>query len=167
MNADYDIEYIGVQAIILVENSIRYISSYLPNIYRIVLLQSLDFQREALNEHQRMLKMRGRPKILLANNFNDAFDLYKKYKNNVLGVISDISYNRDNVTDENAGIELCKLVMADDDKVPFLIQSSSSDRSVLRVPIELFINNRLEEHAKIENRNYYRKIIIPNYLIIH
>ena len=125
MNAENDIERIGVQAIILVENSIRYISSYLPNIYRIVLLQSLDFQREALNEHQRMLKLRGRPKILLANNFNDALDLYKKYKYNVLGVISDISYKRDNVIDEVAGIELCKVVMADDDKVPFLIQSSS------------------------------------------
>jgi CheY-like chemotaxis protein len=125
MNADYDIEHIGVQSIILVENSIRYISSYLPNIYRIILLQSLDFQREALNEHQRMLKMRGRPKILLANNFNDALDLYKKYKYNVLGVISDISYKRDNINDECAGIELCKVVMADDDKVPFLLQSSS------------------------------------------
>jgi CheY-like chemotaxis protein len=125
MNADYDIENIGVQAIILVENSIRYISSYLPNIYKIVLLQSLDFQREALNEHQRMLKMRGRPKILLANNFNDALALYKKYKYNVLGVISDIAYKRDGISDESAGIELCKAVMADDDKVPFLIQSSS------------------------------------------
>ena len=125
MNADYDIENIGVQAIILVENSIRYISSYLPHIYKIILLQSLDFQREALNEHQRMLKMRGRPKILLANNFNDALELYKKYKYNVLGVISDISYKRDGISDENAGIELCKVVMADDDKVPFLIQSSS------------------------------------------
>ena len=127
MNAEHDIEKIGVQAIILVENSIRYISSYLPNIYRIVLLQSLDFQREALNEHQRMVKMRGRPKILLANNFNDALSLYRKYKYNVLGVISDISYKRDNVQDENAGIELCKVVMADDDKVPFLLQSSNLD----------------------------------------
>jgi CheY-like chemotaxis protein len=125
MNADYDIENIGVQAIILVENSIRYISSYLPHIYKIILMQSLDFQREALNEHQRMLKLRGRPKILLANNFNDALKLYRKYKYNVLGVISDIAYKRDGISDENAGIELCKVVMADDDKVPFLIQSSS------------------------------------------
>jgi DNA-binding response OmpR family regulator len=125
MNAEYDIEHIGVQSIILIENSIRYISSYLPNIYRIVLQQSIDFQREALNEHQRMLKMRGRPKILLANNFNDAVALYKKYKYNVLGVISDISYKRDGVQDENAGIELRKVVMADDDNVPFLLQSSS------------------------------------------
>ncbi|HLN21411.1 MAG TPA: PEP/pyruvate-binding domain-containing protein [Bacteroidales bacterium] len=125
MNADYDIEHIGVQAIILVENSIRYISAYLPNIYRIILQQSIDFQREALNEHQRMLKMRGRPKILLANNFNVALALYKKYKYNVLGVISDISYKRDNIQDENAGIELCKVVMHDDDNVPFLLQSSN------------------------------------------
>jgi CheY-like chemotaxis protein len=125
MNADYDIEHIGVQAIILVENSVRYISAYLPNIYRIILMQSLDFQKEALNEHQRMLKMRGRPKILLASNFNDALALYKKYKYNVLGVISDISYKRDGIQDENAGLELCKVVMADDDKVPFLLQSSS------------------------------------------
>ncbi|HEX2921723.1 MAG TPA: PEP/pyruvate-binding domain-containing protein [Bacteroidales bacterium] len=125
MNADYDIEHIGVQAIILIENSIRYISVYLPNIYRIILLQSIDFQREALNEHQRMLIMRGRPKILLANNFDDALALYKKYKYNVLGIISDISYKRNNQQDENAGIELCKVVMADDDNVPFLLQSSN------------------------------------------
>ena len=125
MNADFDIENIGVQAIILVENSIRYISSYLPHIYKIILMQSLDFQREALNEHQRMLKLRGRPKILLASNFNDALALYRKYKYNVLGVISDIAYKKDDISNENAGIELCKVVMDDDDKVPFLIQSSS------------------------------------------
>jgi CheY-like chemotaxis protein len=154
MNADYDIENIGVQSIILVENSIRYISSYLPNIYRIVLLQSLDFQREALNEHQRMLKMRGRPKILLANNFNDALDLYKKYKYNVLGVISDISYKRDNVTDENAGIELCKVVMADDDKVPFLIQSSSLTHKKAAEELGAGFINKYSKSLSLELRNF-------------
>jgi CheY-like chemotaxis protein len=154
MNADYDIEHIGVQAIILVENSIRYISSYLPNIYRIVLLQSLDFQREALNEHQRMLKMRGRPKILLANNYNDALDLYKKYKYNVLGVISDISYKRDNVTDENAGIELCKAVMADDDKVPFLIQSSSTTHKKIAEEMGAGFINKYSKSLSLELRNF-------------
>ena len=154
MNADYDIENIGVQAIILVENSIRYISSYLPNIYRIVLLQSLDFQREALNEHQRMLKMRGRPKILLANNFNDALNLYKKYKYNVLGVISDISYKRDNLTDENAGIELCKVVMADDDKVPFLLQSSSSAHKKVAEELGAGFINKYSKSLSLELRNF-------------
>ena len=82
MNAEYDVEVIGVQTIILVEDSIRYISSYLPNLYKIVLVQSRDFQQEALNPHQKMLKMRGRPKILLATNFEDALELYEKYKYN-------------------------------------------------------------------------------------
>jgi len=154
MNAEHDIESIGVQAIILVENSIRYISSYLPNIYRIVLLQSLDFQREALNEHQKMLKMRGRPKILLANNFNDALALYKKYKYNVLGIISDISYKRDNMIDENAGIELCKVVMDDDDKVPFLLQSSSSAHKQLAEGLGAGFINKYSKSLSIELRNF-------------
>jgi CheY-like chemotaxis protein len=154
MNADHDIESIGVQAIILVENSIRYISSYLPNLYRIVLLQSLDFQREALNEHQRMLKMRGRPKILLATNFNDAVTLYNKYKYYVLGVISDISYKRDGVQDENAGIELCKVVMADDDKVPFLLQSSSPEHKRYAEELGAGFINKYSKSLALELRNF-------------
>jgi CheY-like chemotaxis protein len=154
MNAEHDIEHIGVQAIILVENSIRYISSYLPNIYKIVLLQSLDFQREALNEHQRMLKMRGRPKILLANNFNDAADLYRKYKYNVLGVISDISYKRDGVPDENAGFELCKVVMADDDKVPFLLQSSNLEHKKKAEDMGAGFIHKYSKSLSLELRNF-------------
>lgn len=159
MNADHDIENIGVQAIILVENSIRYISSYLPNIYRIVLLQSLDFQREALNEHQRNLKMRGRPKILLANNFNDAVALYKKFKYNVLGIISDISYKRDNIQDENAGIELCRVVMADDDKVPFLLQSSNLGHKEKAEEMGVGFIYKYSKTLSLELRNY----IIQNF----
>lgn len=154
MNADNDIESIGVQAIILVENSIRYISLYLPNIYRIILMQSLDFQREALNEHQRMLKLRGRPKILLANNFNDALKLYNKYKYNVLGVISDISYKKDGVQDEFAGIELCKAVMADDDKVPFLLQSSNISHKKAAEELGAGFINKYSKSLSLELRNF-------------
>jgi CheY-like chemotaxis protein len=154
MNAGNDIENIGVQAIILVENSIRYISSYLPNIYKIVLLQSLDFQREALNEHQRMLKMRGRPKILLASNFNDAIELYNRYKYNVLGVISDISYKRDNVLDENAGFKLCEMVMADDNKVPFLLQSSNLDHKGRAEQMGAGFIHKYSKSLSLELRNF-------------
>ncbi|MDX9947434.1 MAG: PEP/pyruvate-binding domain-containing protein [Bacteroidales bacterium] len=154
MNADFDIENIGVQAIILVENSIRYVSSYLPSLYRIVLQQSIDFQREALNEHQRMLKMRGRPKILLANNYNDALALYRRHKYNVLGLISDISYKKDNVVDENAGIELCKVVMADDDKVPFLIQSSSQVHKKIAEELGAGFIFKYSKSLSLELRNF-------------
>ena len=154
MNADYDIEKVGVQAIILVENSIRYISAYLPNIYRIVLMQSLDFQREALNEHQRMMKMRGRPKILLATDFNDAVAFYNKYKYNVLGVISDISYKRDNIQDEYAGLELCKVVMQDDDKVPFLLQSSNMDHKQKAEDMGAGFIHKYSKSLSMELRNF-------------
>ena len=154
MNAEYDIENIGVQAIILVENSRRYISSYLPNLYRIVLVQSLDFQREALNEHQRMLKMRGRPKILLATNYEEALTLYQKYKYSVLGIISDISYKRGGITDENAGIELCKLAMSDDDKVPFLLQSSSIDHKAAAEQLGAGFIYKYSKSLSLELRNY-------------
>lgn len=154
MNADYDIENVGVQAIILVENSIRYISSYLPNLYKIVLMQSLDFQSEALNEHQRMLKMRGRPKILLASNFDDALALYRKYKYNVLGIISDISYKRDGVQDEKAGIELCKVVFEDDDQVPFLLQSSSTAHKKDAEALGAGFINKYSKTLSLELRNF-------------
>jgi hypothetical protein len=101
-----------------------------------------------------MLKMRGRPKILLANNFNDAVDLYKKYKYNVLGVISDISYKRDNKQDENAGIELCKVVMADDDKVPFLLQSSSSEHRKKAEEMGAGFINKYSKSLSLELRNF-------------
>jgi len=117
-------------------------------------MQSLDFQREALNEHQRMLKMRGRPKILLANNFNDAVDLYRKYKYNVLGVISDISYKRDDVQDENAGFELCKVVMADDDKVPFLLQSSNLEHKKRAEEMGASFIHKYSKSLSIELRNF-------------
>ena len=154
MNAEHDIESVGVQAIILVENSIRYISSYLPNLYRIVLMQSLDFQREALNEHQRMLKMRGRPKILLATNFEDAVNLYNKYKYNVLGIISDISYKRNGIQDENAGLELCKVVMADDDNVPFLLQSSNIDHKRNAEEMGAGFIHKYSKSLALELRNF-------------
>lgn len=154
MNAPHDIEQVGVQAIIFVENSRRYISSYLPNLYKIVLMQSLDFQREALNEHQKMLKMRGRPKILLATNFEEAVALYERYKYNVLGVISDICYKRNGVTDENAGVELCRLVKADDDHVPFLLQSSSLEHKKVAEELGAGFIFKYSKTLSLELRNY-------------
>ena len=82
MNAEDDILKVGVQNVLFVEDSIRFISSYLPNLYRIILRQSKDYQMEGLNEHQRMLRMRGRPKILLATDLNEAIALFNKYKYN-------------------------------------------------------------------------------------
>jgi CheY-like chemotaxis protein len=134
MNAEHDVEVIGVQTILLVEDSIRFISSYLPVLYKVILVQSREFAVEALNEHQRMLRMRGRPKVLLATTFDEAVSIYQKYKFNMLGIISDVDFKRNPASREKGqlGIEFCKLVRSEDEFMPFLLQSSDiavSDRA--------------------------------------
>jgi CheY-like chemotaxis protein len=126
MNAQHDVEVVGVQTILLVEDSIRYISSYLPNLYKIILKQSREFSEEALNEHQRMLRMRGRPKVLLATTLDEAVSLYQKYKDNMLGIISDVNFKRNVKSKEKGkmGLEFCRLVREVDEFMPFLLQSS-------------------------------------------
>ncbi len=131
MNADQDILDVGVQGILLVEDSIRYYSSYLPAIYRIVMTQSHEFVREAMGEQQQMSRKRSRPKILLARNYEDAVATYEKYKDNLLGIISDVGFvlhKGDNPDDEklDAGIDFCRFVKADNPQMPFLMQSSQS-----------------------------------------
>ncbi|MDT8400244.1 MAG: PEP/pyruvate-binding domain-containing protein [Bacteroidales bacterium] len=154
MNAEHDIDVVGVQAIILVEDSIRYISTYLPNLYKIVLKQSRDFQQEALNPHQKMLKMRGRPKILLATNYEDAISMYKKYKYNVLGVISDISYKKEGSHKADAGIDLCKIIKSDDSNMPFLLQSSDVEFHKIADELGVGFLNKYSKNLSIELRNF-------------
>lgn len=129
MNLEHDVQEVGVQAILLVEDSIRFYSSLLPNLYKFVLQQSQVFSTEALNAHQRTLRMRGRPKIVLARNYEEAISLYMKYKNNILGVITDVRFPRNNRGEKDAlaGIRLCSAIRKEDPFVPLIIQSSETE----------------------------------------
>ena len=126
MNVEHDVQVVGVQTILLVEDSIRYISSYLPNLYKVILKQSREFSEEALNEHQRMLRMRGRPKVLLATTLKEAVDIFEKYKDNMLGIISDVNFKKTTRSKRKGkmGLEFCRLVKEQDNFMPFLLQSS-------------------------------------------
>ncbi|SFE12404.1 PEP/pyruvate-binding domain-containing protein [Thermophagus xiamenensis] len=124
MNAPYDITEVGVQAILLIEDSVRFYSSYLPLIYKIVFRQSQKFMQEGLNEHQKMMRMRGRPKILLARTYEEAESYYNKYKSNLLGIISDVSFKHEGTKEQGAGIQLAKRVKNDNPYLPILLQSS-------------------------------------------
>jgi CheY-like chemotaxis protein len=154
MNVEHDVEIVGVQTILLVEDSIRYISSYLPNIYKIIFKQSKEYVREALNEHQTMLRMRGRPKILLATTYEDAVELFEKYKYNLLGVISDISYKRNGIKDKYAGVKLCKKVRSQDEFIPFLLQSSDYENKKLAEKHNAGFIHKYSKTLSIELRNY-------------
>ena len=129
LNAPEDILHAGVQCILLVEDSVRYYSTYLPLLYKLVLQQNSAAIRDALNEDQQILRKRARPKILLATNYDDAVGLYNVYKENLLGVISDIGFvlhKSDKPSQEklDAGVDLCKFIRSDHPRMPILMQSS-------------------------------------------
>ena len=136
INAEDDILGGGVQGILLVEDSIRYYSTYLPALYRMVLQQNKESIKDTLNEQQQIARKRARPKILMATNYEDAVALYDKYKSNLLGVITDVGFvlhKDDKPSDEkiDAGVDLCKLIRKDNPRMPILMQSSQeSMRSV-------------------------------------
>ena len=130
MNLEHDVKEVGVQMIMLVEDSIRFYSSVLPNLYKFVLKQSQEFATEALNAHQRTLRMRGRPKIVLTRTYEEAMDLYNKYEKNVLGIITDARYPRGGVVDPRAGIKLLAEIRSRDPFIPLILQSSEVDNKV-------------------------------------
>ena len=129
MNLDHDIREGGVQMILLVEDSIRFYSSVLPNLYKYVLEQSRAFATEALNAHQATLRMRGRPKIVLARTYEEAWLLYDRYPGNTLGVISDVRFPlyEGGPKDAEAGVRLMRKIRACDEFLPLIMQSSESD----------------------------------------
>ncbi len=129
MNAEEDILEGGVQAILLVEDSIRFYSTYLPELYRLLLMQNAEFLKDALNEQQQILRKRARPKVLLATDYDEAAELYDRYKSNLLGVISDVGFvmhRGDPPASErlDAGIALCRRIREDNPLMPVLLQSS-------------------------------------------
>ena len=131
MNAEEDISVGGVQAILLVEDSIRFYSTYLPELYKLILLQNTEFLKDAFNEQQQVLRKRARPKILLARSYEEAVELYDRYKQNLLGVISDVGFvlHREDPAESekpDAGIDLCRRIKNDNPLMPVLLQSSQT-----------------------------------------
>jgi len=123
-NADHDVLEGGVQAIILVEDEVRFYSAYLPHIYTEVTTQTSRLMAEGLNLSHRLLRIRARPKILLAQTFEEAWELFERYSGNLLGVISDVSFPREGRVDPLAGIELARRIREADQDVPILLQST-------------------------------------------
>ena len=127
MNIENDIRNGGVQMILLVEDSIRFYSSILPNLYNYILLQSQRFSTEALNRHAATLRMRGRPKVVLARSYEEAMAMYEKYAANVLGVISDARFPIHGEKDPEAGLKLCREIRKRDEFLPLIIESSETE----------------------------------------
>ena len=127
MNAPQDVASVGVQIILLVEDSVRFYSSALPHLYKFVLEQSQEFSKEALNEHLQKLRMRGRPKIKLARTYEEAIRILEQYKENILGVVSDMSFMRAGEKDPMAGYRLGQYINSSGSIIPLILESSEAD----------------------------------------
>ena len=126
MNAPHDVASVGVQIILLVEDSVRFYSSALPHLYRFVLEQSQEFSKEALNAHLQKLRMRGRPKIKLARTYEEAVRIFEQYQDNILGIVSDMSFMHNGEKDPYAGYKFGKYVRKTGKIVPFILESSET-----------------------------------------
>lgn len=131
MNLENDVETAGVQMLMLVEDNIRFYSSILPYLYKYVLRQSLAFATEALNSHLEMLRMRGRPKIVLTRTYEEAWEMYSRYHDNLLGVISDCRFMKDGKVDELAGYKLLNNIRKTNPFIPLVMESSETNSEEL------------------------------------
>ena len=123
-NIENDTEVVGVQAIILVEDDVKFYSTYLPLIYSQVFQQSQRLISEGINTSHKFLRMRARPKILLCTTYEEAWGYFEKYQEHILGIISDINFPRNGVKDPNAGIIFANKVQELQDDIPIILQSS-------------------------------------------
>ena len=167
MNVDDDVKTVGVQTILLVENSVRFYSSALPILYTYVLSESREFSKEALNDHLRMMRMRGRPKILLARNYEEAVDLYNKYGQNMLGILCDVSFNREGVKDRLAGKRFVEWVREFDKTIPVIITSAEVSNQLLAENLgSLFIDKNSQTFPQDVRKAIMEKFGFGDFLII-
>ena len=127
MNVEDDVKNIGVQVIILVEDNIKFYSSYLPSIYTEIFNQAQRLISEGINITHKYLRMRARPKILLCTTYEEAWEYFEKYEDNVLGIITDNNFRHYGNRDPEAGLKFAMAVKERHKDIPILIQTSDQN----------------------------------------
>ena len=136
LNVEHDSKIIGVQNIIFIEDNVRHYSSFLPIIYTEILSQSKRLITEGINLTHKFLRMRARPKILLCTTYEEAWDYYKKYKDLVLGIISDIAFPRNNKLDSMAGFKFATEVKKYHHDIPILLTSDNIENEEIATKVK-------------------------------
>jgi CheY-like chemotaxis protein len=126
-NVAHDTATAGVPVILVVEDNVRYYSSFLPTIYTELIGQSQRLISEGVNLSHKLVRMRARPKILLATTFEEAWEVFTRYQPYILGLISDVEFPRDGIPSREAGFDLARMARAAVPDLPILLQSSRSE----------------------------------------
>lgn len=153
LNVVNDTNFAGIRVIIFVEDSPLYLSSLLPILYKELVRQTQAIMEEGLNEEHRLLTMRARPKILVAETFDQAMSIYNRYENYVLGVISDVRYQRQGQVDDQAGIKLLISIKKDHFDIPMLLTSTEPDNAdkAEQIPASFVDKNSATLHQEVHN----------------
>lgn len=155
LNVEFDTNLAMVRVLILVEDSPIYRSTFLPLIYKEVVRQTQAVLYDSLNEEHRLLKMRARPKILIAENYEEAMGLYKKYRDYVFGVISDTRFPRNCRMDDTAGIELLDYIKDDIPHLPLLLLSSDPQNREKAAQIDVEFIDKNSENLLSELQAFF------------
>ena len=141
-NISKDIKTADVRLIILIEDTPKYYSIILPNLYKEIIFNTKHLINKSLNDSQKLLHMRGRPKILIATNYEEAVKLFKRYRLNVLGIITDLKFTRKNKIDQNAGLKLIQYIRKTDLSIPILVQSTDNINKSQKIKYSLNYVNK-------------------------
>jgi DNA-binding NarL/FixJ family response regulator len=159
MNCKHDAELAGVKTILLVEDSVRFYSSYLPMLYGEVMEQTQSLMAEGVNRMQQLMRMRARPKILLATTFEDGSELYRCSQEQILGVIVDARFPRGGAPDPAAGIEFARMVKDEDPRTPVLVQSTDPANEKLAREIGAAFCNKRSPTLLKDVRRFMREYL--------
>ncbi|MBC8463861.1 MAG: hypothetical protein H8D61_02675 [Deltaproteobacteria bacterium] len=153
MNVAVDTKLAGIRVVIFVEDSPAYISSLLPILYKELVSQAQAVMGEGLNEEHRLLAMRARPKILMAESYEEAIDLYQRFEPYVLGVISDVRFPRKNKPNDDAGFELLRKIKKERFDIPLLLASSepSNAEKAAYIPASFVDKNSPTLHSDVRS----------------
>lgn len=153
MNVDYDTNRARVRVIILVEDSPIYYSSLLPLLYKEIVMQTQAVMEDSLNSEHRILRMRARPKILVAKNFEEAESLYRQFRPYLLSIFSDVRFPRNGHIDDEAGFELLSMIKKECPDIPLLILSSeeTNRERALKIPAVFLNKNSPSLHSEIQS----------------
>ena len=153
MNVAYDTQRARVRVIIIVEDSPIYYSSLLPLLYKEIVTQTQVVMEESLNDEHRILRMRARPKILVAQTYEEALDLYQKYRPYLLSVFSDVRFPRKGKLDDAAGFKLLSMIKKESPDLPLLNFSSeeSNRKRAQKIPAVFLNKNSATLHSEIRS----------------
>ncbi len=154
MNVEFDTSHGLVRVILLVEDSVHYYSMFLPSLYSVIMKQTQKLIEEEVSDINKRLRMRIRPKVLMAHDYDQAIELYNKYKDYMLCVISDVRYKIQGEVDAQAGIKLIKQILSKNRDLPMILQSSEDENEAIAEELGVHFLNKNSKHLFKDLREY-------------